>query len=132
MSAPLKLIGEQSKPSPVNRRLLVVGFFALFLSVLPSWAEITTTNYQFTLQTARANGLYQQGEVVRFGVTLLQNGEHLPNAEIWWSTSKDGLKSFSTLVFTATSISTRGGLGRLKPSRAISSSRQCRVCCLAL
>ncbi|MBE0544518.1 MAG: hypothetical protein IH623_24530 [Verrucomicrobia bacterium] len=74
----------------IGWRLLAVGLIAPFLLVVPTWAAPTTTNYQLTVQTSRANALYEQGEVVRFDLTLLQNGEPLPVAEIRWSTSKDG------------------------------------------
>ena len=71
-------------------RWLVAGTIASFLSVQPTWAQPSAANYQLTVRTERTNALYQQGEVIRFDVTLLQNGEQLPNAEIRWSTSKDG------------------------------------------
>lgn len=71
-------------------RWLVAGTIALCFSVQPIGAQPAATNYQLTARTGRATALYQQGEVVRFDVTLLQNGEPLPSSEIRWSTSKDG------------------------------------------
>jgi len=80
------------KPISLQRRLrlLAIGIIVPVLFALPTWAQLASTNYQITVQTARTNALYQQGEVVRFDVTLLQNGKPLPSAEIRWSTSKDG------------------------------------------
>ena len=76
--------------APLLLRCLVRGAFALGLIAFPAKAQPATTHYQLTVRTERANALYQQGEVIRFDVTLLQNGAPLPDAEIRWSTSKDG------------------------------------------
>lgn len=71
-------------------RWLVNGTLVVGLLVSTTWTAPAATNYQLTVQTDRTVALYEVGEGVRFHVALQANGEPLPNAEIKWSTSKDG------------------------------------------
>ncbi|MBI2950181.1 MAG: acetylxylan esterase [Verrucomicrobia bacterium] len=71
--------------------LVAAGCILFVCPPLLAQTEKASTNYVFTVATERADAIYQQGETVTFNVKLLLDQQPVKDAEVQWTTSKDGV-----------------------------------------
>lgn len=76
------------------RRLLfglTIGLVAACATELRAQANKSSTNYTLSVSTERPEAIYKQGETVAFNVKLVSDKQPVPEAEVQWVLSKDGV-----------------------------------------
>ncbi|HOX58796.1 MAG TPA: acetylxylan esterase [Verrucomicrobiota bacterium] len=59
-------------------------------------AAQATTNYSLTVSTQRPDAIYRKGEEVVFNIRLAHQEQLVPEAEVQWTLSKDGVPPITT------------------------------------
>ncbi|MBI4660898.1 MAG: acetylxylan esterase [Verrucomicrobia bacterium] len=80
----------------LHLRRLFAGFvaccvFALGFASLQAQTEKLSTNYVLTIATERSEAIYRRGDTVAFMAKLLLDQHPVPDAEVQWTISKDGV-----------------------------------------
>jgi len=71
--------------------LALTGLSVLFCPPTLAQPEKLSTNYVLSVASERADAIHRQGEAVVFNVNLLLDQKPVPDAEVQWTLSKDGV-----------------------------------------
>lgn len=75
-----------------RRALLALTIFVVAcLSTAVAHAATKAPKYALSVAAERAGAVYERGETVTFVITLTQDGEPVRDAQVSWTTSRDGL-----------------------------------------
>lgn len=102
--------------------LAVVGLTLAGSSSLPGQTPEPSTNYTLTLTTDHPDALYHQGETVQFRVKLRLDQQPVPEGQVQWTLSKDGVAPTTTGKLTLSN-----GLGTVTGQLAEPGFLQCKV-----